>query len=162
MSKQVQETVFEKQRGVSRIEVRTGFAQAHIEALAEPVSKHRLAVLEEIARAGISLDFLKLTQNGLSFLVREELSGILEAALRDRQVQFSVKPGHRIVLVHAVNMRDEEGLIARIVHESIASGVKVEHIGDMHDRMLMVVDGPDADRLEAHLSASLLEVHGGR
>lgn len=42
-------------------------------------------------------------------------------------------------MVHAVNIRDEEGLIAKIIKAAISTSAHVDHIGDMHDRLLMVV-----------------------
>ncbi|HLK14112.1 MAG TPA: hypothetical protein VKT78_04850, partial [Fimbriimonadaceae bacterium] len=62
------------------------------------------------------------------------------------------------VLVHAVNMRDEEGLIARVVQEVIASGARMDHISDMHDRMLVVVHTEDAGPVKKRLEANLVEV----
>jgi len=66
------------------------------------------------------------------------------------------------VLVHAVSIRDEEGLIAGIVHTAIALGIRIDHVGDMHDRMLMVVQKEDAERLAAHVRSSSIhgETHG--
>ena len=62
---QISETDFEKQRGISRVEVRTGLTQVHVLDLSEPISKSRLRVLDAVSSAGISLDFLKLTPNGM-------------------------------------------------------------------------------------------------
>ena len=157
----VQETVFDLRRGISKVEVRDGYAQAHIFDLSDPIVTSRIAVLDAIAKAKISIDFLKLTQDGLSFLVREEHSNLLAQTLNAIGVQHSVKPGQHILLVHAVNMRDEEGLIARVVNEAIASRVKVEHIGDMHDRMLMVVDATQSSPLKAHLESALSSARVG-
>lgn len=152
----VQETAFEKGRGISSVEIRRGFAQAHVLDLGDPILDKRIEVLQAIAEADISLDFLKLTHDGLSFLVKQELASRLDEALKAIQVHHTVKPGHDIVLVHAVNMRDEEGLIARVLRQAMVSGVKVEHIGDMHDRMLMVVDASRSDALRSQIESSLL------
>lgn len=149
------ETAFEKKRGISRVEIRTGFAQAHVSQLADPVVETRLGVLGAIAEAGVTLDFLKLTQSGLSFLVREDQANDVSKALEGLGVHFSCRPNRHVMMVHAVNMRDEEGLIAHIVHEAIASGAKVDHISDMHDRLLMVVDAADSERVQRQIEKAL-------
>jgi len=140
----MRETEFEKRRGISRIEIREGYVQVHVAGLQEPLMPSRLAILQAIRDAEISLDFLKLTTNGLSFLVTADQSGAVQATLEGQAPELSVRQDRRVVMVHAVNMRDEEGLIARIVAAAIASGAQLEHVGDMHDRMLIVTDGPGA------------------
>ncbi len=149
------ETDFEKRRGVSRIEVRRGFAQCHVSQIEQNLMSRRLEALRAVAEAGVSIDFLKLTPSGMSFLVPEDKSSAVEDALRATNLHFSVRKGRSIVLVHAVNMRDEEGLIANIVQLAIGCGTTIDHIGDMHDRMLMVVPTSDADRVGKHIKTSL-------
>ena len=155
----ISETEFEKPRGIRRVEVREGYAQAHITGLQEPLTKSRIRVLEAVAQAGVSLDFLKFTSAGLSFLVKGEDSERLSSALQAHGCRFSVQKDRRVVIVHAVNIRDEEGLLASIVLKAIGTGAQVDHISDMHDRMLMVVSAEEADRVQAALGGELV---GGR
>jgi hypothetical protein len=54
-------------------------------------------------------------------------------------------------------MRDEEGLIARIVEQAIATGTSVEHVGDMHDRLLLVVATEASKSLVPSLQKRLAE-----
>jgi len=152
-----QHTDFEKPRGVSHVEVRHGYAQVHVSGIAGNLTRERLSILRAVADSEISIDFLKLTQSGLSFLVAEGRSEDIEAALSPLELHFSIRKGRSIVLVHAVNMRDEEGLIARIVRDVILSGATVSHIGDMHNRMLMVVDSAEAERVADQFRESLVE-----
>src|SRR5579872_2668374 len=151
------EPYFENRRGVSRVEVRDGLAQVHASRIAQPLMEGRLSVLQCVADARVSIDFLKLTPSGLSFLIPEGQSAAVEAALKACEVHTTVRPGRSIVLVHAVNMRDEEGLIARVVQEVIASGARMDHISDMHDRMLVVVHTEDAAPLKKRLEDHLVE-----
>jgi aspartokinase len=134
------EVEFEKRRGISAVEVRTGFAQVHVSDLADPVRTSRLDVLRLVAEAGISIDFLKLAPFGISFLVAESAVDQLKRAFDGRGCKLTVSPGMGVVMVHAVNMRDEEGLVARIVSRAIGSGARIEHLGDMHDRLFIVSD----------------------
>lgn len=120
--------------------------------------ENRLRVLSAIAKDGINIDFLKMTQTGLSFVLPDDLAEAASKALAKLDVHFSIREHRSILLVHAVNMRDEEGLIARILLESIASGVRIDHASDMHDRMLMVVQSEDAARLKDRIEESLMGV----
>lgn len=149
------QTDFEKPRGVNRVEVRDGYAQALVEGLEGNVPLRRLEVLRAIAEAGVSIDFLKLAPNGLSFLVAEAKSQLVDGALKTLGVNYEIHAPRSIVMVHAVNMRDEEGLIAQIVSTSIATGLHLEHLADMHDRMLIVLESDDAKKLSGHLNARL-------
>lgn len=146
-----QETAFERPRGVNRIESRHGYAQVHVSELANPV-QDRLKVLATVANADVSIDFVKLTPSGLSFIVPQSKSGAVSESLgkilgTEHGPHFRIRDGRSIVLVHAVNIRDEEGLIAKIVKSAIATGDEVDHIGDMHDRLLIVLPSEAAANL---------------
>lgn len=143
-----QETAFEKQRGISQIEVRSGFAQVHISQLSEPLHDNRLIVLKSVAEAGVSVDFLKLTPSGLSFVITEANCSDIERALDPLGFKHTIRKDRCVVLVHAVNMRDEEGLTAQVVQQAIASGAIVDHVSDMHDRMLIVAEAKYAATLQ--------------
>ena len=149
----VAETEFEKKRGVSRVEVRHGFAQVHVSRIPVNVMGERLKVLAAVAAVGISIDFLKLTPSGMSFVVPEPVADKLAGAIEPLGIHFSVRHDRSIVLVHAVSIRDGEGMIAGIVNTAITNGIRIDHVGDMHDRMLMVVQKEDGERL-----ASLIAV----
>lgn len=153
-----QHTEFEKRRGVSRVEVRSGFAQAHLGNLGEPLAAQRLTVLEAVSTAGISIDFLKMTPMGLSFLIKAADVEALHTALKSLNLEYSLRDGRSVVLVHAVNIRDEEGLIASILKAAISGGTTVHHISDMHDRVLMVVESSEAEKLASTVKAAFMEV----
>src|SRR5208283_5391685 len=99
----------ENKPGVNRVEVRHGLAQASIYDLEPPVMEGRLRVLQAVADAKISIDFLKLTENGLAFIVPDTLASEVEKVLSETGVRHRVWSVLSTVLVHAVNMRDEEG-----------------------------------------------------
>ncbi|HEY0867966.1 MAG TPA: hypothetical protein VGE01_11330 [Fimbriimonas sp.] len=146
------ETEFEKPRGVSRIETRDGYSQVHVTHLpAGATMAERMRVLGNVGKADVSIDFLKLTPDGLSFLVPQDCTEQIERVLQDCGVDFEVRRDRSIVLVHAVNIRDEEGLIADVVQTAIGSGARVDHVGDMHDRLLMIVPTDQASQLVRHV-----------
>lgn len=148
---QAVETSFEKRRGISSVEVRAGFSQVHVLGCEDAVVSARIAVLKAIASAGVSIDFLKLTTGGLSFLISDPDSTRLAGCLDLLSISYRIHRDMRIVLVHAVNMRDEEGLIADVMRKAASCGVEIEHVTDMHDRMLMVVGVDHAEKLREAL-----------
>lgn len=155
------ETEFEKPRGINKVEIRRGYLAVHVTGLFQDmpsqVAKARLRVLRCMADAKVSIDFLKLTQGGLSFVVPEAVEGDVIRALGAEGITYSVKPGRCIVLAHAANMRDEEGLIARVVSEVIGTGVEIDHLGDMHDRVLLVMDSDDGQRVAKWIEDRMVE-----
>ncbi len=151
------ETEFERPRGVSDIQVRDGYSNVRAWGLESPLQASRIRVLAEVAEQSISLDFLKFTPDGLSFVVPDSDQSGVEEAMRRAGVQYETKGGRSVVLAHAVNMRDEEGLIARLVSRAIASGTSIDHMGDMHDRVLFVVSKDDVAKLEECLTNGLQE-----
>jgi aspartokinase len=157
--RKVSETEFEKRRGINSVEVREGFAQVHVNDLTEPLMESRLHVLTAANKDGISLDFLKLTPDGMSFLVKEDQADAIKKTIASLGVEVTVESGRHVVMVHAVNMRDEEGLIASIVLQAIKSGAAIGHVSDMHDRVLMVVSKDDSVRLKQQLEGNLAGVN---
>lgn len=151
------ETEFEKKRGINAVEIRKGLTRAYVSDLPHPVFESRLAVLKALREAGVSIDFLKFGHDAMSFVADESCQAQLESALKKVQGTIEVEGNCCIVSVHAVNMQDEEGLVARIVSEVIASGEDVDHVGDMHDRLLLVTDSQTGERLAVSLQKRIGE-----
>lgn len=149
------ETAFERPRGVGRVETRRGYCQVHVIDLPDPLVPKRLEALDAVAGQEISIDFLKLTPRGLSFVAPADRAADIESALSGCGAHAAVTTGRSIVSVHAVNIRDEEGLLAEIVQEAIALGAQIDHVGDGHDRLLLVVGDDDAARIEAHFKGKI-------
>lgn len=141
------ETDFEKRRGISHLDLRTGLAQVHVGGLGSDPMQGRIKILKAAAEAGVSIDFLKLTPTGLSFVIADEHVSSLKGALEKANAVHSVDEDRAILLVYAVNMRDEEGMIAAILAKAIGSGLTIEHASDMHDRMMLVLRRDEAHRL---------------
>ena len=137
--------------------MRSGFAQAQLNNLGKSLASKRLEVLAAVSEAGISIDFFKMTPMGLSFLIKESEVVRLHEALKPLNFDYELSDGRSVVLVHAVNIRDEEGLIAGILRAAISGGTTVHHISDMHDRVLMVVESSDAEKLAATIKEAYME-----
>lgn len=151
------QTDFEKRRGINRVERKDGFAQIQITGLQEPLMLARLDSMRVTADAGVSIDFLKFGPSGLSFLVHEKVAQRTTDALTKAGLAFEIRQDQSVVIVHAVNIRDEEGLIARIIQTAIDTGTTIHHLGDMHDRLLLVVTRDQADPLMEAIQTRLME-----
>ncbi len=93
----------------------------------------------------VSVDYLKLDGPRMSFVVAESDLQSLATALEGLEHQS--RSGRSVVAIHAANMRDEEGLIAKTISQVMLTGDEVDHIGDMHDRVIFVLDAATADRV---------------
>ncbi|MBS1708859.1 MAG: hypothetical protein JSS65_09085 [Armatimonadetes bacterium] len=151
------ETEFERPRGVHSIQVREGYTNVRVHGLGEPLPESRIKVLASVAKQNVSLDFLKFTPDGLSFVVPDSDREAVDKAVSEVGAKQESKGDRCVVLAHAVNMRDEEGLIARLVSTAIASGTEIDHMGDMHDRVLFVVSKNDVEALQSALKAGFQE-----
>lgn len=149
---------FEKPRGVSKITVRDGLVQVHITGWTQEIPSKRIDVLARLAKHNISIDFLKITPTGVSFVASESKAAEIEQILAPVHANITVKRGCSVVLAHAVNIRDEEGLIANILKLTIQEGYSIEHISDMHDCALLVLDSESAHSLAHKLKATHFEV----
>lgn len=141
-------THFEERRGTIRVSVEHGYAHIHVSQLpAANQAADRLAILSRVAEAFVHVRFPKFTPSGLSFLVLESEAERIAEAIEPTGHHFSVRPSRSVVSVHAANVREEEGLIARIVATLLESGHRVEHIADTHDRLMAVVGSEDVDSI---------------
>lgn len=148
--------LFEAPRGVSEVEVRHGFAQIHVPVGQHDLTLKRLRALQVLAEAGISHKYLQLSQNGLSLIITEAQSPETEDALKKAGIKFELHKCRSIILVRAIGLWDESGTIASIVAAAVTAGVQVDHVGDMHDRMYLVVKGEVAEDTAAKFRDLLL------
>jgi aspartokinase len=149
----------ETRRGISEVEVRHGFAQIHLDLGREDLAARRISLLGLLADAGISHKYLQLTRSGLAFIITEEQVDAIRIALDGRPYELNLE--RSIVLVNAVGMREERGMIASILQAAIASGVQIDHIGDMHNKMFMVVRGDVAEETAERFREQLSERGSG-
>lgn len=154
---QTQEVEFEERRGIRRVHMREGLLRVQVSRLASPIMPARFVALSALEEAGVSIDFMKLTPDGFAFIARADDANKVEQALKAAQIEHRVQTNRSIVEVYAVNMRDEQGLIASVVADAVESGAHVDHLGDMHDRILLVTDHEAAVALEAKLAQRIQE-----
>ena len=141
------ETQFERLRGISSVDVREGYVQVSVTDLEPPIGQSRLNVLKAIAERNISIDFLKLTTSGLAFLVKDDDQGLISGILDALPGAATAIEGRAVLMIYAVNIREEEGLIGQILADAIQQGAQIDHVGDMHDRLLIVTSAETAHSL---------------
>jgi len=141
----MKDMLFEAPRGVTEIEVSHGFAQVQTHLGGQDLAATRLQVLKLLADSNISHKYLQLTPEGLAFVIRDAQVVPAIEVLSAAGFKFELHEGRSIILVKAPGIWEEKGMIASVMEAAIASGVEVDHVGDMHDRMYMVVRGEVAE-----------------
>lgn len=153
----MKETVFEKHRGVNKVEIKKGFAQVELSELPKPITQSRLDILAKLHDKKVNVDFLKLTNCGLAFTVQESDLSLIEKILGNNYECCNIQPDRNIMLIHAVNMRDEEGLIADIIAIASSQKITIDQVSDMHDRLLLVTSEDSAKKLKTQIEKELMD-----
>ncbi|MER3412644.1 MAG: hypothetical protein C4341_00065 [Armatimonadota bacterium] len=134
-------TSIETARGISSVEVSNGHALVVVSGMHEDDSAQRmLDALRELKDADCSIDFLKISNSGFSFIVPESGADAAIRALRSAGFAADALGGRSIITVRAPNIRDESGLVARIAQLVVRSGATIEQLGDMHSSVQVVVE----------------------
>lgn len=145
---------FDLPRGLGEPLLRDAYAQVLVTFPSQVEAKPgRLETLRLIQTAGLSIDFLKFTPNGLSFVICENQAREAVAQLKEIRAEVKLSEGRSILLIPAVNMRDDEGLLAHVLSEAIKTNAEILHIGDMHDRVLIVTDSEGAKEIKDKVDA---------
>lgn len=152
----ISQTDFEKHRGLHGVEIRERYANVFV-PLSMADSKATLKALGAIRKSQISLDFLKLAGRGISFVCTLDNADSIEQCLKDAGFQPKIIRDRCVLIAYGVNMRDQEGLIAKIVSILAAGTDEIDHLGDMHDRVLAVVPKDQAQELAQTLNRLLTD-----
>lgn len=145
------QTSFETERGISGVSVSRGFSLVIVSGIPEFEPTKRLEAFRVLKDGEISLDFLKLSPTGFTFILAEKDAEKAVAKLCEAGFEANCVPGRAIVTVNAANIRDENGLVARIAQTIVRSNATIEQVGDMHSSVQVVVDEKVADAVEAAL-----------
>ncbi len=147
---------FDLPRGLGEPLVRDSYAQVLVSFPDHDAKNGRLEALKTIQSNGLSIDFLKFTHNGVSFVISADQAQRAAEVLAQIDADVKLSEGRSILLIPAVNMRDDEGLLALVLSEAIKTEAEILHIGDMHDRVLIVTDTAGANEI-AHKVRQLKE-----
>jgi aspartokinase len=140
---------FDLPRGLGEPLVRDSYAQVLVSFSDQEAKNGRLEALNIIQSNGLSIDFLKFTHNGVSFVISADQAKKAAEVLANIDADVKLSEGRSILLIPAVNMRDDEGLLAHVLSEAIKTKAEILHIGDMHDRVLIVTDTEGAKEIAA-------------
>lgn len=143
----VQPTYFERERGVTQIAVENAVALFTVRA------DSALVVLERLAEARVPINHVKLSTDGLSFVVSENHATACQAALKQANFIYTVQAELAIVRTVAGAMRDLSGVVARIYEALIGVDVSVRLVGDAYDSVFGLVAQADANKAESALRA---------
>ena len=142
-------TRFEKERGVTDVRVTPGIA--HVALTLAP--SERLPALRALAGDGVAVFFVKLTQEGITFAVRQpQTEGCRDVLEREARV-FFLQEGLALVSVVAGAMRDLSGVMADVYDTLLGIGVGIRQTGDSYDAVHVLVDGAQAEAARAALAA---------
>lgn len=117
----------------------------------EDWGRRMLEALGALKNADYSIDFLKVSSSGFSFVVPEAQAAAVREVLCAAGFDAAVKSDRAILIVKAPNIRDESGLVARIAQLIVRSGAAIEQVGDMHSSVQVVLESAKADRAAAVL-----------
>jgi aspartokinase len=136
---------FEKERGVTEVRILRGLAHVTVR-FPEPASQGRLALLQALAEASISIFLVKLHPGAISFAVRQDVVDPCERLLRERDADFSMLRDLGLLTTVAGAMRDLSGVMARMYGAMLAAGIGLRQTGDAHNAVLCLVPGEETDR----------------
>jgi aspartate kinase len=145
------QTSFETERGISSVAVSHGFSLVIVSGISELEPKRRLDAFRILKDANVSLDFLKLSPTGFTFILAESDAEKAVGKLCEEGFEANCIPGRTIITVNAANIRDENGLVARIAQTIVRSNATIEQVGDMHSSVQVVVDQKISGAVEAAL-----------
>lgn len=155
---------FEKERGVTEVEVTRGIAHVTVRLNPERVAADRLALLKRFAKATVPVFLVKLLPTGISFALRAaqvETGTALLAELKEEMgAEYTLREDLGLVTTRAGAMRDLSGIMATIYEALVAEGITVQQTGDAYNAVHCLVPGELGDRAADALMKRLLNRTG--
>lgn len=137
---------FERERGVTDVQVTRGVAHVTVRLAADNVAGERLSLLQALAAANVSLFLIKLHPNAISFAMRADVVAAGENLLRTRGFDYTLLRDLGLVATVAGAMRDLSGVMARIYEAMVSANIRVCQTGDAYNAVLCLVAGDETDR----------------
>jgi aspartokinase len=142
---------FERERGVTQIEVTPGVAHVAARLAPETLAHGQLALLQALSARQVPVFMVKLAPDGISFAVRSAHVDAAVTLLTEQRIPFVQRRDLALVSTIAGAMRDLSGVIAQIYEALILAGVIVRQTGDAYNAVLCLVSGDDAQKAAAIL-----------
>jgi aspartokinase len=147
---------FEKDPGVTEMQVQTEIVHAAIHLPAATQNSERLRVLETLASAQIPLFLIKMQPSGLSFALHERYAESSENILKGAGVSYHFTRNLVMVSPVAGAMRDLSGIMAQIYEALVLADVAILQTGDSYNAVHCLIPAHDAERAVASLTRQLL------
>jgi aspartokinase len=147
---------FEKDPGVTEVQVQTEIVHAAIHLPAATQTTERLRVLETLASAKIPLFLIKMQPSGLSFALHERYAEASENILKGAGVTYHFTRNLVMVSPVAGAMRDLSGIMAQIYEALVVADVAILQTGDSYNAVHCLIPAIDTDRAVESLTRQLL------
>lgn len=99
-----------------------------------------LQIFELLAKSNISVDFIDIRGEGISFIVEKDLRIKVENVLTDRHFDFSIQDNFAKVSVVGSGMTGQPGIISKIVNILSANGIQIFECTDSHTTISCLVE----------------------
>jgi aspartate kinase len=137
---------FEREKGVYEVRITTGVAHAVVVVGQEADKTERvLGAFRKLAERGIPIFLIKLHSTAVSFAVAEGHVAGVESCLRDVARESRVRRDLALVTIIATSMRDLTGVMSSIADSLGRAGARLYGVGDSHNSVQCLVDGPHAE-----------------
>ncbi len=103
-------------------------------------------IFTQLAEAGISLDFINLRQEGISFLIDRDKLEQAERVLREQEYSYQIDSSLVKVSIIGGGMTGLPGVMARIVNALSDEGIEIYQITDSHTTISCLVHKEEEHR----------------
>jgi aspartokinase len=150
------ETVhFEKERGVTEVEVTHGIVHILVRLVPEDCNAQRLAILQRFAEQNVPVFLVKLLPEGISFALREGQvetgTDLLTTVQAEMGFEYQINRNLGLVTTRAGAMRDLSGIMATIYEVMVTEGILVQQTGDAYNAVHCLLAGEQANHAAAML-----------
>ena len=137
---------FEKERGVTEVQIVRGIAHTIVTLPTENEDAARLALLKALASASVPVFMVKIDSGSLSFAIRQSAIEAGEAVMNTVGYPYQMNRDLATLSIVAGAMRDLSGVMARIYEALVGQGIEVYQTGDAYNAVHCLVAGSDADK----------------
>lgn len=138
---------FEKERGVTAVNAKGPYAFLSVAPrnTGEAPSAQHLTIYHLLSEGGVSINLVKLHEDGLSFVVDERELAEAQSLLAGAGFETTVTPSVSMVSVYAAGMRGLSGVMARISDALLRTGIRMVQTGDGPDTVFCLVESARAE-----------------
>lgn len=143
---------FERERGVSGIEVSPGVAHLTV-AIGDGSGRSAQLgrLFQSLAQAAVPIFLIKLHATSATFAVETASVDAAVAAVSAAGLNAASRQGLALVSIHASNVRDLTGVMVKAVDALHEAGARLYGAGDSHSSIQCLIEGSAADRSAGRL-----------